>query len=480
MTTPDSQLPWDALGRTERGIPWDALEQFADALAADPELWRELRGRYDDFIDHLDERRSCEGLLVPAILAMAAPRLDDATREDMARFLLDALIEAGDLNEDTLCEALLGAAGSLGTPLLRPLLAALEREGELGGGWYHVWSLTAVAVDCGDAELRARVAERCLDALRRGCRSELEADLVPFAARTLALLGRHEARPLMQRAAELSHFDDFEEAVAILDGTHDPSEFHELWETPVREWLERRWEWWRGTHHALDRGEAGDDEDDEDLELGDELADDYVEAFLDSPRAEALPEAAREAAGLVVDVLVSYAHDYCGVAPDQYNEQTLREVLLEILPRKVTADRDTFEQVAPVAQAFLCWLDDEGELRNGGALARTVGRWAGQIVAEALDPDNWGMAKSLAMRMEAEGVDITDPAARRRFTDDYNRRIAGRSLDELDAEPENPAPSRAGPLDVGPARPVHVERKAGRNDPCPCGSGRKYKRCCGR
>jgi len=22
-------------------------------------------------------------------------------------------------------------------------------------------------------------------------------------------------------------------------------------------------------------------------------------------------------------------------------------------------------------------------------------------------------------------------------------------------------------------------RQAGRNDPCPCGSGKKYKRCCG-
>jgi preprotein translocase subunit SecA len=28
--------------------------------------------------------------------------------------------------------------------------------------------------------------------------------------------------------------------------------------------------------------------------------------------------------------------------------------------------------------------------------------------------------------------------------------------------------------------PVRVGKKIGRNDPCPCGSGRKYKRCCGR
>lgn len=28
-------------------------------------------------------------------------------------------------------------------------------------------------------------------------------------------------------------------------------------------------------------------------------------------------------------------------------------------------------------------------------------------------------------------------------------------------------------------QPVRVEQKAGRNDPCPCGSGKKFKKCCG-
>ena len=30
------------------------------------------------------------------------------------------------------------------------------------------------------------------------------------------------------------------------------------------------------------------------------------------------------------------------------------------------------------------------------------------------------------------------------------------------------------------ARPVKADKKPGRNDPCPCGSGKKYKNCCGR
>ncbi|MEW6276047.1 MAG: preprotein translocase subunit SecA [Bacillota bacterium] len=34
--------------------------------------------------------------------------------------------------------------------------------------------------------------------------------------------------------------------------------------------------------------------------------------------------------------------------------------------------------------------------------------------------------------------------------------------------------------DEGPRQPIKRESKVGRNDPCPCGSGRKYKKCCGR
>ncbi|HNV95909.1 MAG TPA: SEC-C metal-binding domain-containing protein, partial [Bacteroidales bacterium] len=30
------------------------------------------------------------------------------------------------------------------------------------------------------------------------------------------------------------------------------------------------------------------------------------------------------------------------------------------------------------------------------------------------------------------------------------------------------------------AEPVRVEKKIGRNDPCPCGSGKKYKHCHGK
>jgi len=48
--------------------------------------------------------------------------------------------------------------------------------------------------------------------------------------------------------------------------------------------------------------------------------------------------------------------------------------------------------------------------------------------------------------------------------------------------PASAAPAAPGPredyLDRKPAPIVRLEQKVGRNNPCPCGSGKKYKNCC--
>ena len=38
---------------------------------------------------------------------------------------------------------------------------------------------------------------------------------------------------------------------------------------------------------------------------------------------------------------------------------------------------------------------------------------------------------------------------------------------------------QAGPAQAEPPKPVRTGAKVGRNDPCPCGSGKKYKKCHG-
>ncbi|MBR4052561.1 MAG: SEC-C domain-containing protein, partial [Alistipes sp.] len=42
------------------------------------------------------------------------------------------------------------------------------------------------------------------------------------------------------------------------------------------------------------------------------------------------------------------------------------------------------------------------------------------------------------------------------------------------------AAAQAGQAEKSKPMPIHVEKKVGRNDPCPCGSGKKYKNCHGK
>ena len=66
---------------------------------------------------------------------------------------------------------------------------------------------------------------------------------------------------------------------------------------------------------------------------------------------------------------------------------------------------------------------------------------------------------------EASAEDIPEEFRHRDST--QNLSYSGASEAEAVAEPAKPEPARAAP-------------RVGRNDPCPCGSGKKYKKCCGK
>jgi preprotein translocase subunit SecA len=59
------------------------------------------------------------------------------------------------------------------------------------------------------------------------------------------------------------------------------------------------------------------------------------------------------------------------------------------------------------------------------------------------------------------------------------RRQELRGLAQTPALPAPPSPApRDDSLERKPAPILRLEQKVGRNDPCPCDSGKKYKKCC--
>jgi len=66
-----------------------------------------------------------------------------------------------------------------------------------------------------------------------------------------------------------------------------------------------------------------------------------------------------------------------------------------------------------------------------------------------------------------------------RFVKRQDQRLLGergkRTRRKEDVEAEEELLKEADKVD-----PIKADHEPGRNDPCPCGSGKKYKKCCGK
>jgi hypothetical protein len=201
----------------------------------------------------------------------------------------------------------------------------------------------------------------------------------------------------------------------------------------------------------------------------------WFDGFVNSPQYELLPETQKNKAPDIVRCFAEYSFRHIGMAPEKWNPGGLTECCVEILPGKMTAELAFFQAEAPVLSAFFTFLAEKGLLSNGRALAKIVAELDEEIVAASQDQRNWGPAKAFAMAAQKAGVDMCDQKAMHQFMALYNLQLLALQ------RPAPQAPSVPTTSLPAPATPVRrSEPKVGRNDPCPCGSGKKFKKCCGR
>lgn len=149
-------------------------------------------------------------------------------------------------------------------------------------------------------------------------------------------------------------------------------------------------------------------------------------AFLDSAHAAGLP-GKRADVRAIVERYLSCAYDELGKAPHLLEGDDLELILTERLPAHF-GKRDPLADAAPeVLGAYLAFLGEQTVVLHAFELARALAEHG--------------------------------PAFRRRVA---SGELAGR------APGKKTAPF------------VHRADKTGRNDPCPCGSGKKFKQCCQR
>ena len=151
-----------------------------------------------------------------------------------------------------------------------------------------------------------------------------------------------------------------------------------------------------------------------------------VAAFLDSSQAAAL-QARREDARAIVERFLACAYDELGKAPHLLEGEDLELILGERLPAHFGKKDPLASSVEDVLTAYLAFLGEQAVVLHAFELGRALSEHA--------------------------------PAFRARVA---AGELAGRAPQKKSA-----------PF-------VHRADKTGRNDPCPCGSGKKFKQCCQR
>jgi hypothetical protein len=160
-------------------------------------------------------------------------------------------------------------------------------------------------------------------------------------------------------------------------------------------------------------------------------------------------------------MLLEFGLSYRGETVDEMTLDSVMEFVFDYVPRKVSTDADSAASIIGELSMFWKYLDRVYKLPNAKAIADWLeaGGRVAQLESDLSDPSNFGMAKSIFMLGKNAGYDMTSEAGMSQFVAVYNRSLSSRQTS---------------------ATPAAKGQRVGRNAPCPCGSGKKFKKCCGR
>lgn len=141
-------------------------------------------------------------------------------------------------------------------------------------------------------------------------------------------------------------------------------------------------------------------------------------------------------------------HQYEGYLPSQWTASSFEKTMIETIPRKLSASDDFFAAFPPVLKSFCKFLVAKTLQPEAAAFVSIVDRMADRFLEAVRYRPMFGLPPYVRMAAVQAGVDISDRDKAEAFAAKY---LAGLS---------------------------NVKNKVGRNDSCPCGSGKKYKKCC--
>ena len=139
-----------------------------------------------------------------------------------------------------------------------------------------------------------------------------------------------------------------------------------------------------------------------------EFKEKWKEEFNNSVFYNTLNEFQKENAGFVIGTFTEFMFNYEEVEPQEWTPLNILRVCLEIVPGKISADEEIFENYGEILIQFLKFLGNENYISNSHSLAIAVEKIKDKIPIEAKNSDNWGLTKSMMMSAQKEGLDLSN------------------------------------------------------------------------
>ena len=429
-----------------RHVQWETIDQFVAAAKDDPRIVNELLDHYIEFSGHAGFQVGFECLYIPAILSMGVESFDHDTRRRLASFLIDELVKYCGINDELMSDIMEAACAAFGSEALHVAEKLIREGGPESIAWYRLWSVVeAIGLTTDDESIRLQVEALCRDAINEAREGHILPNDAYDAVETLARLGNHGVRAVAEQFDKLDKSGDFARVVRYLNTGNTVGLNRALGATPIHSWVEAvHAEIYRLDADENDEMYGSEDEwDDVDLDFDDESdslldnlysdvfeqAADLVQQFQSSEPAKSLSPAASQFAGNILFYLMDLAYKYEHLYPHHFDYGSLHLVLGNLFPRYICEYGPYFENVVPVSQAFLRWLDSAGILKNGKLLADDISDWTDDIVAKANDPRLWDHQKSIIMRARKEGVDETNPSEIAKFMSKHRLSFPAMEMD---------------------------------------------------
>jgi hypothetical protein len=135
-------------------------------------------------------------------------------------------------------------------------------------------------------------------------------------------------------------------------------------------------------------------------------------------------EALRRSGEVIAESMLEWKWRYSDQEPGRWTVADLEGYLLEFFPRQMPSEGELIADAPDCAAAFLRFLDRAGcpSGDSADALANRCEAIRAEFAAAATDRSRWGLAKTFAAQMQAEGADPSDPVAFQQWVADFNSR----------------------------------------------------------